>query len=223
MLKLTHGTTCLSAIALVLAATASGLGCAASPSSGNNGGGGGDQSTGGNPVPSGSGGTVGGNGSGGVPSNPNGFDDGKLFPDAGPPTSPPMDASTGGDTTGAETGGAIGMAVKMFPDLNITLSFTQKGADVTMVAKHKGCGAFTIVIHNGFSCDNVMTQGGVWDGKRGDGITGNTVCDAQQNGTLTYTRPGADPALAWTVGDHIAKTDITYHPIFVDGHCVTFF
>jgi hypothetical protein len=40
---------------------------------------------------------------------------------------------------------------------------------------------------------------------------------------MTYTRSGSDPALNWTVGDHAAKTDVTYHPIFVDGNCVTFF
>ena len=39
-------------------------------------------------------------------------------------------------------------------------------------------GPVVIQIHGGFSCDNASTQGGVWDGKRGDGIPAFT-CGAQ--------------------------------------------
>ena len=174
----------------------------------------------------GSGGSAGGDdGSGGAPANPNGYDDGALFTDAGPPKSPPPpDAGASDGSSASEAGGGLGMAVKMFPALGISLSFTQTGADVTMVATHRGCKPFTIQIHGGFSCDNANTQGGIWDGQRGDGITGTVACDmATQVGKLTYTRSGADPTLNWTVGDHNAKTDLTYHPIFVDGNCLTFF
>jgi hypothetical protein len=221
--------TCLAAFALA----AFGDGCGGDPqSTGSNGGSGAGDPRGGN-TGSGSGGGGGsgnqGNGSSGsggkIQSN-GGFDDGRLFADAAPPAAP-VDASMpsgGGGSVPSDAGGQVsGVAVKMFPALGINLSFVQNGADVTMVATHKGCGAMSIQIHGGFSCDNTSTQGGVWDGKRGDGITGPITCDASQTGTLTYIRPGNDPTLNWTVGDHNAKTDVTYHPIFVDGHCLTFF
>jgi hypothetical protein len=219
-------TACLAAFAV----TALGSGCAGSPqTTGNNGGSGPGDSTGGKTGTGSGGGGGSGDGSGGRPSNGSGgtqgnggFDDGTLFGDAAPPA--PADASvSSGDASSDANGQGSGMAVKMFPALNITLSFTQKGTDVTLVATHKGCGPITIQIHNGFSCDNLSTQGGIWDGKRGDGITGSVACDAAQIGKLTYTRPGSDPTLNWTVGDHNAKTDVTYHPIFVDGNCLTFF
>ncbi|HEY2901989.1 MAG TPA: hypothetical protein VGL59_15515 [Polyangia bacterium] len=201
--------------------------------SGNDGGAGGasvSPGTGGNPIggSTGSGGAIatgGDDGSGGAPVSGNGFDNGMLFPDAGPAVVPVMDAgapSDGSAMTDGTSGGGMA-AVKMFPTLNITLAFTPKGADVTMVATHKGCNPITVEIHGGYSCDNAQTQGGIWDGGRGSGITGPVVCNAQQIGTMTYTRSGSDPALNWTVGDHAAKTDVTYHPIFVDGNCVTFF
>lgn len=225
MLKLLPSTIFF-ALAMTVLATV-GSGCNGGQPAGSDGTGGGPaNSTGGTGgVSGGSGGTAGGgDGTGGVPPNPSGFDDGKLFADAGPPKIPPMDAGTSDGSAGNDGGAGIGMAVKMFPTQGISLSFTQTGADVTMVATHKGCGAFTIQIHGGFSCDNASTQGGVWDGKRGDGITGTVACDmASQTGKLTYTRSGADPTLNWTVGDHNAKTDLTYHPIFVDGNCLTFF
>lgn len=221
----------LTALVAFFAAATLGAGCGGSPTAGDNGSGGGGPAssagTGGGSAPAGSGGSAGGDdGSGGAPpADPNGFDDGKLFTDAGPPKSPPApDAGPTDGSTGAEASGGPGMAVKMFPNLGISLSFKQTGADVTMVATHKSCKPFTIQIHGGFSCDNANTQGGIWDGQRGDGITGTVACDmATQIGTLTYTRSGADPTLNWTVGDHNAKTDLTYHPIFVDGNCLTFF
>jgi hypothetical protein len=224
-------TTCLAVFALA----GFGSGCGGTPqSTGSNGGNGPDSGGGNTGAGSGGGGGSsnqgsGGNGSsgsGGAIQGNGGFDDGNLFADAAPPAAP-ADASmpSGGDASvpSDASGQASGVAVKMFPSLGINLSFTQNGTDVKMVATHKGCGAMMVQIHDGFSCDNTSTQGGVWDGKRGDGIAGPVTCDASQTGTLTYTRPGNDPTLNWTVGDHNAKTDVTYHPIFVDGHCLTFF
>jgi hypothetical protein len=76
-------------------------------------------------------------------------------------------------------------------------------------------------VHEGFACDD-PTKGPVWGGMRGTGI-GPLVCGADQKGTLTYTRSGANPALKWTVADHDKYTDVTLHPIMVEANCGTFF
>jgi hypothetical protein len=165
-------------------------------------------------VPSGAGGTV---------------DQGRLFTDAATvspstdagaastPEAPPADAGGksvpgDGNTSTCHVGG-----------MSFLLVFTQKGTDVTMVATATNCpaGNHTIQIHGGFSCDNAGTEGGVWDGKRGDGIP--TLSCANNKGSLTYTRSGADPTTSWTVGDHATKTDVTLHPMSVDTSCGTFF
>jgi hypothetical protein len=97
---------------------------------------------------------------------------------------------------------------------------------VTIVVTHKGCNPVTFEIHAGYACDNASTYGGIWD--RNGSITGATVCDASKMlGTLTYTRSGSNPALAWTVGDHAVATDVTYprgrrrwrllHVLLMDG------
>jgi hypothetical protein len=164
-------------------------------------------------VPSGAGGTV---------------DQGLLFTDAaavslssdaGAASTPEAAADTGGksapgdgNTSTCHVGG-----------MSFVLVFTQKGTDVTMVVTASNCpaGNHTIQIHGGFSCDNAGTEGGVWDGKRGDGIP--MLACANNKGSLTYTRSAADPTTSWTVGDHATKTDVTLHPMSVDTSCGTFF
>ena len=170
----------------------------------------------------GSGGTSSSGGNPGMPQSAVG-DDGKLFTDAGPvvglPPGPTI--ADAGTTEAGLIGGSAGTATKMYPALMLTMTFTQKGTDVTMAITHKGCSPVSVQIHAGYACDNASTYGGIWD--RNGNITGNTVCDAAQLGTLTYTRSGSDPALAWTVGDHSVTTDVTFHAILVDGNCHTFF
>ncbi|MEA2698137.1 MAG: hypothetical protein QOI66_2408 [Myxococcales bacterium] len=188
-------------------------------------GGGGSASTGGSPQ--GGGGTH-PSGSGGA-SQGNGFDDGKLFQDAGPVTAPPAeDAGTGPADAGPkpEAGGppADGTtATAKVGSLGLDAVFTQKGADVILVVTATKCpaGSHAFRIHEGFACDD-PTNKPVWGGKRGDGIS-PLVCGADQKGTFTYTRSGADPTLKWTIGDQSLTTDVTLHPIFVDNSCGTFF
>lgn len=177
-------------------------------------GGSGDMGTMPGTVPSGAGGTI---------------DQGRLFTDAatvstttnddaGASTKPEAAADTGksvpgdGNTSTCHVGG-----------MNFVLVFTQKGTDVTMVVTATNCpaGSHTIQIHGGFSCDNAGTEGGVWDGQRGAGIPALTC--ANNKGSLTYTRSGADATTSWTVGDHATKTDVTLHPMSVDTSCGTFF
>jgi hypothetical protein len=167
-------------------------------------------------VPSGAGGTV---------------DQGHLFTDAAAVSSAPPDA---GATSTPDTGASGDAGPKTVPGdgntstchvggMNFLLVFTQKGTDVTMVVTANNCptGSHTIQIHAGFSCDNAGTEGGVWDGKRGDGIP--MLSCANNKGTLTYTRSASDPTTSWTVGDHSTKTDVTLHPMSVDTSCGTFF
>jgi hypothetical protein len=154
---------------------------------------------------------------------PSGVDNGSLFRDAGSVvTAPdPVPSSDGG---AKEAGGLIAMGTLHINGLGLTGVFTQKGADVSVVFTATNCaqGSHTIQIHGGFSCDNSGTQGGVWDGKRGDGIP-PLVCGADKKGSLNYTRSGADPSTNWTVGDHNTKTDVTLHPAMAEGNCGTFF
>jgi hypothetical protein len=167
-------------------------------------------------VPSGAGGTV---------------DQGRLFTDAAPVSTASADAgspttsetSSASDSGGATIPGDGNTSTCHVGGMSYLLVFTQKGADVTMVVTASNCptGNHTILIHGGFSCDNASTEGAVWDGKRGDGIP-QLAC-ANNKGTLTYTRLGADPSTSWTVGDHSTKTDVTLHPMSVDSSCGTFF
>jgi hypothetical protein len=165
-----------------------------------------------------------------TPSNPSGFDDGKLFTDAAvvAATDPTQDPSTPPDAgapqdAGAGISGDGNVGTCHIGGMTFVLVFTQKGKDVTMVATGSNCGSasHTLQIRGGFSCDNAGTEGGVWDGKRGDGIP-PLVC-ANGKGTLTYTRSGADSTMNWTVGDHNTKTDVTLHPMSADSSCGTFF
>jgi hypothetical protein len=167
-------------------------------------------------VPSGAGGTV---------------DQGRLFTDAALVTTPtddagaaPADASTGGPSdVGKTIPGDGNTSTCHVGGMTYLLVFTQNGGDVTMVVTATSCsaGMHTIQIRAGFSCDNAGTEGGVWDGNRGQGIP---MLSCQNNkGTLTYMRSGADPTTSWTVGDHSTKTDVTLHPMSVDTSCGTFF
>jgi hypothetical protein len=164
-------------------------------------------------VPTGAGGTV---------------DQGRLFTDAatviatdaGAPSTP--ETSTSADS-GKTAPGDGNVGTCHIGGMSFVLVFTQKGTDVTMVVTASNCaaGSHTFQVRGGFSCDNAGTEGGVWDGKRGDGIPMLTC--ANNKGTLTYTRSGADPATSWTVGDHNTKTDVTLHPMSADTSCGTFF
>jgi hypothetical protein len=166
-------------------------------------------------VPSGAGGSV---------------DQGHLFTDAAvvPSSSDdagaaaPPEAGTGGDAAKSAPGDGNTSTCHV-GGMSFVLVFTQKGTDVTMVVTASNCatGNHTIQIHGGFSCDNAGTEGGVWDGMRGAGIP--ALSCANNKGSLTYTRSGADPTTNWTVGDHNTKTDVTLHPMSVDSSCGTFF
>ena len=166
-------------------------------------------------VPSGAGGTI---------------DQGHLFTDAAVVSSLSDDAgvatmseAASGADSGKATPGDGNTSTCHVGGMSFVLVFTQKGTDVTMVATASNCAAgnHAIQIHGGFSCDNSGTEGGVWDGMRGAGIP-PLVC-ANNKGSLTYTRSGADPTTSWTVGDHDTKTDVTLHPMSVDSSCGTFF
>jgi hypothetical protein len=212
------------------AITVLGAGCGASQQEGGGGqsgapggGSGGDTGTGGK-APGAGGSTP--QATGGAPQS-SGFDDGKLFPDAGPPTAPPMmDAGPAQPPVDGGSGipGDGNTATAKVPTFGLSAVFTQKGADVTVVVTATKCpaGAHTIHIHEGFACDD-PTNKPIWGGKRGDGF-GTLTCTADQKGTLTHTRSGADPATKWTLGDQNLMTDVTLHPIFIDGQsCGTFF
>ena len=222
------------------------LGCGAgsdtTPGSGGGTGGGGgtnvDPGAGtGGATTSGSGGTPGttGGSSTGGKMGTSGVDDGSLFKDAGSVTSILADAGSGTTSSsdaGATTkdGGGSGipgdgnMATGKVSGYGIRAVFTQKGLDVVLVITATNCpaGSHTFTIHEGFACDD-PTKGPVWgNGKRGGGIP-PLVCDANRQGTLTYTRTGADPTTNWTVADHNQNTDLTLHPLMADTQCGTFF
>ncbi|MEO5770343.1 MAG: hypothetical protein ABIS92_18450 [Polyangia bacterium] len=154
-----------------------------------------------------------------------GFDDGRLFADAGvaPPATGGSIASSGG-ATGVDAGPVNRTATCAIPSVGLTAVFTQTGADVTVVVTATNCasGSHVLTIRGGFSCDSASTQGGIWGNTRGTGL-GTFTCNASKQGTLTYTRSGKDPALAWTVGDHNTNTDVTLHPMMLDSNCGTFF
>jgi hypothetical protein len=164
-----------------------------------------------------------------------GFDDGHLFADASAPLPPPeidaaapprQDAGRSDARNDGPAGGAT--ATCAIPAVGLTAVFTQNGADVTVVVTATRCpaGNHVLQIRDGFSCDSASTQGGIWGGRRGTGIgnaTSTITCSASMQASLTYTRSGADPALAWTVGDHSNTTDVTTHPMTLDSNCGTFF
>jgi len=162
-------------------------------------------------------------------------DDGSLFHDAGSVASILADAgdpatmSEGGTTT-APDGGAPAIpgdgrsAIGKVVPFGLRALFTQKGLDVTVVITATRCpaGMHILTIHEGYACDD-PTRGPVWGGgKRGAGIP-PVVCDAAQQGTLTYTRTGSDPSTNWTVADLNQTTDVTLHPLMMESQCGTFF
>lgn len=140
-------------------------------------------------------------------------DSGDLFgPDASVAVVIPSD-DPGAGGAGPEGNGneAIGKFVK---GASGTATFTQTGTDVTVVIKLSNCSAgdHRFFIAEGDSCDNAGIEGGLWDGKRGDGIDGPIIVKCANNsGTLTYTRSGDDPLTRWTVADHQKATDISFH------------
>jgi hypothetical protein len=181
-------------------------------------------------------------GTGGLMGNPGkagtsgtNVDDGSLFNDAGSATSiladaggsattPDAGAGTMKDAGGSATPGDGNSATGKIGGFGLTVVFTQKGVDVTLVITATNCpqGMHTFTIHEGFACDD-PTKGPVWGGgKRGAGIPPLT-CDSARHGSLTYTRSGADPSTNWTVADHNPTTDLTLHPLMADTQCGTFF
>jgi hypothetical protein len=167
-------------------------------------------------------GAAGTSSTGGSTNIPSGVDDGRLFRDAA--VLPAVDSTPTVDAGRADAAAPMATATLRIGGLGLTAVFTQKGTDVTMSVTATNCaqGMHVIEIHGGFSCDNSGTQGPVWDGKRGAGIPALN-CGADRKGTMTYTRSAADPATAWTVGDHATKTDVTLHPAIASGNCGTFF
>ena len=136
---------------------------------------------------------------------------------------PRADAGTDGPPGNGHT------ATCSIPTVGLTAVFTQTGTDVKVVITATRCpaGNHVIQIHDGFSCDSVATQGGIWGGTRGTGIgsaASTFTCTSGMQGTLTYTRLGSNSATAWTVGDHNTQTDVTLHPMMLDAtNCGTFF
>ncbi len=184
-----------------------------------------------------SGGTTGGTAGagGGSGTSKTDVDDGSLFHDAGTVAGILADAGGSGATSEAGTtttrdGGGSGIpgggksAIGKVVPFGVRALFTQKGVDVTVVVTATRCpaGMHTLTIHEGYACDD-PTRGPVWGGgKRGAGIP-PIICDAAQQGTLTYTRSGSDPSTNWTVADQNPTTDVTLHPLMMESQCGTFF
>lgn len=184
----------------------------------------------------GTGGATGGQGNTGeAGTSGTNVDDGSLFHDAGTVAGILADAGGSGATSEAGTtttpdGGGSGIpgdgksAIGKVVPFGLRALFTQKGVDVTVVitATHCPAGMHTLTIHEGYACDD-PTRGPVWGGgKRGAGIP-PIICDAAQQGTLTYTRSGSDPSTNWTVADQNPTTDVTLHPLMMESQCGTFF
>jgi hypothetical protein len=87
---------------------------------------------------------------------------------------------------------------------------------VTVVFNLTSCpdGNHAVAIHDGYACDNASTEGVPW-GARGTGIPDITCSGGQ--GTLTYTRTGADKTQNWTVADHVMETDVTAHVLIIES------
>ena len=153
-----------------------------------------------------------------------GVDHGDLFgPDAGV-------ALAGSGGKGNATGGSPGAGgsgplgdgnfatARFGGPINGSVTFTQRGTDVTMVVSLTTCaaGSHRLFIAAGDSCDSASTQGNIWDGKRGDGVSGPMLVTCANNvGTMNVTRSGADAATKWTVADHNFATDVTTHPLIL--------
>ena len=124
-----------------------------------------------------------------------------------------MSAGGSGGSSGSGPAGDGNMATAHFMGgINGSALFTQHGSDVTLVVSLSNCsaGAHRLFIGSGASCDTAGSQGNIWDGKRGDGLDGPILIQCADNkGTLTYQRPGSDPATKWTVADHVFGTDVS--------------
>jgi hypothetical protein len=204
-----------------------GVGCGSSAGGGGGSGGAGTAATGG---AIGTGGAVGSGGS--SPSSGGAVGSGGRLASGG--------SSTGGQGTvsggvsgmagrgGAGNGGRSGMGGAVAPSASAIATFnsgavrgmatfTQTGADVTVMINITGCaaGAHQMFIGAGFSCDSAALAGGIWDGMRGPiGTNGQITC-VGGNTTVSYTRTGGNPATQWTVADHVMATDVTNHVIVV--------
>jgi hypothetical protein len=104
-----------------------------------------------------------------------------------------------------------------------TATFAQHGTDVAVAIKLTSCdeGPHPIFIYGGIACDNAVDQGSVWDGSRGnlaDTAAASVInCKPDKTGSLDYTRPGADAAAKWTVGDHDFAVDVTTRVLVVSA------
>jgi hypothetical protein len=216
----------LSLLSLMTAGTL--LASIACGDAGAEGGTGGNAASAGSPAAGGSSSGLGGGASGGSASNVplagngqavGGGDQGTLF---GPGmVIPLMPEETGG--TGAGGGSSIPgdghMVTSMIRgSINGTATFTQTGEDVTVVVNlSSGCadGNHQFRIHDGYSCDNTMTEGVPWV-PRGVGIGPDSgIACKSGKGTLTYTRTGDDKTKNWTVADQNADSDLTTHVVIV--------
>jgi hypothetical protein len=97
-----------------------------------------------------------------------------------------------------------------------TATFTQKGEDVELRVELRNCptGNHQFRIHDGYSCDSALTRGMPWSRGTGIGPDSGIAC-VNDEGTLAYTRSGADKTKNWTVGDHVQETDLTAHVVIV--------
>jgi hypothetical protein len=147
-----------------------------------------------------------------------GGDDGGLF--TGPGVVPVVGAGGGGGSGGGIVVGGPGAGkgtAHIGGSASGTAAFTtQPDGSVQVVVSLSSCpnGTIGIFVMDGDSCDNNGTEGGAWDGKRGNiGDTGAITC-SNGKASLMYTRAATDPAMKWTVGDHSA-TDVTFHVVIV--------
>jgi Cu/Zn superoxide dismutase len=155
-------------------------------------------------------------------------DSGPMTGDGGVADAGPRDTGTesdAGDVADAGTDGgpplptAIATITEAEGDDDImgTVTFVQSGADVTVTYTLTNCpeGTHPTHIHSGTGCGSRGEMGMHWDPPRGENIP-DIECDASGSGTVTYTREGSMPALAWTIGDG-AATDIVGLPVVIHG------
>jgi hypothetical protein len=95
-----------------------------------------------------------------------------------------------------------------------TWTFTQDGADVTVVIALENCpdGAHQVHIHEGMGCADETAQGMHWGPTRGEGIP-DVQCTGGE-GTVTHTRAGTPTNLAWSIGGD-DSTDVVGHAVVV--------